>query len=209
MSRSTAKAYSVGPSPRPTSAILLRVRKPPRLRADHLGGGVILVGGLIIAGLSLADVPRGWIVAGTGVLTAAGLFAGHAAQGGIADGSRVRALSAALGCLVVFVLGIAAYNLRFDPSRAAGTRVWEFVLDGASEVECLKLHGEPGGEELSLGPGGAPLAPVCGGTTYYVECDQTLEDGSNWLRLAGSRYWLPATAMRARAGASTDGLPSC
>jgi hypothetical protein len=185
------------------------MRRPPPVHPDHLAGGIILLGGVLVAGLGLAEVPRGWIIAGTAILTLAGVLAGNAAQAGITDASRVRALSGALGCVVVFVLGLAAYNLRFDPSRASGTRVWEFVLDGASEVECMKVYGEPGGQQITLGPGGTPLAPICGGTAHYVECHQTLDDGSDWYRLASSRYWLPASAVRPRAGSSVDGLATC
>jgi Na+/H+-dicarboxylate symporter len=78
----------------------------------HLTPIVILILGGLVAAVGLAEVPRGWIVAGPLVLTLAGHLAVKAAQSSAADSDRIGNLWGALACLVVFILGIAAYNLR-------------------------------------------------------------------------------------------------
>ena len=148
-------------------------------------------------------------MAGTFLLTVAGIFVGHAVRSDVQASSRISALAWALTIVVAFLLGVAAYNLRFDPTRDDGTRLWEYVVRDYSEVQCLPLRGEPGGAEVALDVVDRPLQGLCGEHTHYVECRETLPDGSTWLRLAGMRYWVDERDMRPRAGSSDEGLPDC
>jgi hypothetical protein len=83
------------------------------------------------------------------------------------------------------------------------------VVRDATEVQCIGVNGEPGGAELNMDAAARPLQGVCGGNTYLMDCRESLEDGSSWLRLAGTQFWVPESALRSRTGASNDGLPDC
>lgn len=168
-----------------------------------------MVAAAFITALNLSDVPMGWIIAGTIALTGVGVFVGHAAREGLPDAARIRALVGAVALLCVFVAGIGGYIRWWDPAHRSG-RAWEFVLDGASETECLNVSGEPGGPPLILDPtANRALAPICGGAAFSFECRGRATDGSTWLRLEGSRYWLPEANLRPRAGSSERRPPSC
>jgi hypothetical protein len=119
-------------------------------------------------------------------------------------------LAGAVGVLIFFIFGIAGYHRWWDPARADGQRVWEFVLADADETQCIRVSGEPGGQQLVLDPAALRgLAPICGGVTHFFECRARARDATSWLRLVGSPYWLPEAVLRPRTGMSSRGLPNC
>lgn len=184
-----------------------------RLRAalhpDVIGAVVVVVSAVLVTSLGLADVPVGWIIAGTVGLTVVAILAGHAARKDVESGTRVRLLTGATVTLVLIVVGIAGYVRWWDP-RNEGVRLWEFLLADVTETQCIRVSGEPGGEPLVLAPStNSELAPICGGATHFFECRSEDDDGVPWLRLAGSRYWLPEDVLRPRVGSSTGRLPAC
>lgn len=184
-----------------------------RLRAllhpDVIGATVVVVGALLVTGLGLAEVPSGWIIAGTLGLAVAAALAGHAARPEVDDDAKVKLLAGTIFVLVLLILGAAGYSRWWDSSRA-GPRSWDLVLRNASEADCVSVSGEPGGEPLLLAPrANAELAPVCGSLAYPFECQSEDGRGTPWLRLAGSGYWLPAQLLRPAVGSREGDLPAC
>jgi hypothetical protein len=179
------------------------------LRRPSVGAGlVVLLGGVAVTVFGLADVPVGWIICGTALLILVGYLAGGAIEPGVSDKKRVQMLWGSLLGLVVFVAGTWSYSTWWDP--ASRREAVEFVLRTDDETSCLRLSGEPGGSQLVLAPGTARgLAPLCGGNSYPFDCKVTLREGDTWLRLAGTRYWAPASALRPRNGLDRRDVPDC
>ena len=179
------------------------------LHPDAIAALVVVAGAALVTGLGLAEVPAGWIVGGTVVLSGVGVLVSHAARPDVSDHTRVRLLAAVIGLLLLLLVGFAGYVRWWDPTDIR-VRPREFVLADATETQCVRVSGEPGGEPLVLAPNSARgLAPICGSAAYLFEWRGHANDGSAWLRLAGSSYWLPEALLRPRVGTSARGLPDC
>jgi hypothetical protein len=181
------------------------------LHPDVVAAVLIIVIGVLVTAIGLANVPAGWIIAGTFALTLVGILVGHALRRDVGDQARVRLLFGANVVLLLGLLVAAGYVRWWDPNDdTSPVPVGEFVLDAASETQCVNVSGEPGGEPLLLAPDAdRPLAPICGAATHTFDCRSPDTDGEMWLRLAGSNFWLPAEMLRPRVGSSVDELPAC
>jgi hypothetical protein len=172
-------------------------------------GGAILVASLGFAAnlFGAVNVSRPWLAAGLAVLAIAGLFAVRAVQYW-SDPVRSRAALAGVTLsLLVFIGGVGIYHQVTEGVSTA--RNYEYVLNGATEVQCLSVSGEPGGAPLLLAPGAnVALAPVCGAATIEIACRSVAGD-EGWLRPAGTTYWLPESALRPQSGESVMELPGC
>jgi hypothetical protein len=73
--------------------------------------------------------------------------------------------SARTSSMLLILVGVAVYVRWWDPADV-GVRAWEFVLRDATETQCIRPSGEPGGEPRVLAPdANHALAPICGGAT--------------------------------------------
>jgi hypothetical protein len=160
-----------------------------------------------IAVLGIASVGWVWILVGATLLSAAGAFAVHAWLLTDNCAQSVVALSGAVGCLVLLLVGVGSYIRWFDPALATQRSIEFFVP--AEETQGVPLSGEPGGPPLRLDRNSRPLPPLYGGNSYPFSCRENLPDGSRWLRLEGTTYWAPEELLRPRAGADAGELPAC
>jgi hypothetical protein len=105
---------------------------------------------------------------------------------------------------VVAAIGLIAYRRRGSSRQWT----WEFDLTDAGEAQCINVSGEPGGPPFLFDPNGLRgLVPICGGSTHSFSYRSSASDGTTWLRLAGTNYWVPESTLRPRAGSSAHGLP--
>lgn len=141
------------------------------------------------------------------MLSAAGAFAVHAWFLTDDRDQSVVALSGAVGCLVLLLVGVGLYSRWFDPARATQQSIEFFVP--AEETRGVPLSGEPGGPPLRLDRYSGVLPPLYGGNSYPFSCRENLPDGSRWLRLEGTTYWAPEELLRPRTGTDGGELPAC
>lgn len=168
---------------------------------------VVLVSGLVLFVLGLADVPLPWLVAGTGLLIVVTLLAGRTLESGTSSREKVRLLWGAVAGLMAFIVGAWVYSSWFDPSKAE--HMYMLVLANADETQCVRVSGEPGGQEIYLDQANHGLAPLCGGNSYPFECKVSLPNETEWIRLAGGRYWAPLALFRPISGAGRVDMRRC
>lgn len=167
------------------------------VRPSTLTPVAILVLGLVITALGFADLPKLWILAGTGLLTVAGWFIGLSLEPETDPAIKVRYLGCTIALLLLVIVGSWSYPAFTQPDFSARY----FVLVGANETQCLKSTSRPGGETLTLAPS------VCGGDPVAVRCRVTRE-GDDWLRLYSTPHWVPRVALEPVTPADDD-LPTC
>ena len=170
-------------------------------------GGLVTpaVVGVASNAFGLVHVGMGWMLLGLAVLGVVGLFTGLAAE---TWATPTRSRNSAVGALVsllLFVAGLGAYNLWFDPSKEKAHE-FDYLMVGDT---CVPPAAEPGGEPLVRNPEAVIVAPTrCPGDPVAVECRVTWE-GANWLKLYGDKYWLPEGLLRPRNGQATGEVPDC
>ena len=130
------------------------------VRPSTLTPVTILVFGLVVTALGFADVPKLWILAGTGLLTVAGWFVGLSLEPETDPAIKVRYLGFTIAVLMLVIVGSWSYPALTQQDFSARY----FVLVGAEEAQCLKSTSRPGGEALDFSsarlrrrPSGGPL----------------------------------------------------
>lgn len=169
---------------------------------------ILVVGSLTIAaalavsyGLALED--QRWVVGGAAIFAPLLVLSAHAAWR-FEPAPWSAALVATAVLLFSFMMLIVVSSTWWDRSA---TSVVSFTLASTDPSAHVYLRAKPEGAELVAGRR-AP-APLGAGKRYDFACEVTLGDGTRWLRLDGTRYWVPGTVLLPAAQGAAKRVARC
>jgi hypothetical protein len=159
-------------------------------------------GGAVSYGLARDDAV--WLLVGAAVFAPVLVASTHGAARAVRENRRTAGMATCAGLAILFIVVIVVVEpLWGDTPDASGP----VLVIGASDPSAhVYLHGTPGGAELTRKRDPAPLVVS---TPYRFSCQVKLSDGTRWLRLADTDYWVPGFVLLTEAGRPAPAFPTC